>query len=95
MIVEFTRSFDRNFSKLPIALQKEAKGVVGEFLDCYTHRQFPKSLRMHKCGPFVSLSVSMSYRIFVSPTAGGVKFVFVGDHKDADDYLKKNCLFAN
>ena len=90
MIVEFTRSFDRNFSKLPRVLQKEIKSVAGEFLDCYTHRQFPKSLRAHKCGPFISLSVSMNHRIFVSPIVGGVRFVFVGDHKDADNYLKKN-----
>ncbi len=89
MIVEYTRSFDRNFSKLSSDLQGEVKKAIGEFLDCYTHRQFPKSLRAHRCGPFISLSVSMNYRIFVSPISHGVKFVFVGDHEDVDDYLKR------
>ena len=89
MIVEYTRSFDRNFSKLPSYLQEEVKTAIGGFLDCYAHRQFPKSLRAHKCGPFISLSVSMNHRVFVSPVRGGVRFVFVGDHRDADDYLKE------
>ena len=89
MIVEFTRSFDKHLSRLPNALQEEAKSVIGEFLDCYARSQFPKGLRAHKCGPFISLSVSLNCRIFVSPIAGGVRFVFVGGHQDADDYLKR------
>lgn len=89
MNVEFTRSFDRAFTKLPSDLQGESKKVIALFLDHYTRRQFPKGIRAHKCGPFVSLSITMNYRIFVLPIPGGVKFVFIGDHRDAEDYLKK------
>ncbi len=89
MIVEFTRSLDRRFYKLPRELQNETKSVVDFFLSYYASRQFPKSLRVHKCGRFLSLSVTMNYRVFVLPIRHGVKFVFVGNHKDAVDYLKK------
>jgi len=64
--------------------------AVETFIDCYLTRQFPKGLRAHKCGPFLSLSVSMNYRIFILPIVGGIKFVFIGDHEDADRYLKRN-----
>ena len=59
-------------------------------MDGYLTRQFPKGLRMHKCGPFLSLSVTMSHRVFVLPISGGIKFVFVGNHEDAERYLKRN-----
>ena len=89
MIVEFTRNFDRQFTELSKDLQADTKEMITFFLDYYTSRQFPKSLRVHKCGRFLSLSVSMNYRVFVLPIQGGVKFVFVGDHRDAANYLKK------
>ncbi len=89
MNVEYTRSFDRNFEKLPRAVQTITQGVIGEFLDYYSKKQFPKGLRVHKCGPFVSISVTMNFRIFVSPILGGIRFVFVGNHQDAEDYLKR------
>jgi mRNA-degrading endonuclease YafQ of YafQ-DinJ toxin-antitoxin module len=89
VIVEYTKSFDRNFSKLQGDIQKEVKDIIREFLNFYTRRQFPKSLRAHKCGPFISLSASRDTRVFVSPISSGVRFVFVGNHKDADDYLKR------
>ena len=90
MRVEFTKSFDRQYGKLPDELQKTTKEVLSFFLDYYASRQFPKSLRVHKCGRFISLSVTMNYRIFLLPVQGGVKFVFVGNHRDAEDYLKKD-----
>lgn len=89
MIVEFTRSFDRNFEKLPIDLQIKTRRAVETFIDCYTARHFPKGLRVHKCGPFVSISISIRHRIFILPIPGGIKFVFVGDHADADRYLRR------
>ena len=89
MIVEFAKSFDTNFYRLSRELQIKARQTVSRFINCYQHRRFPKALRVHKCGPFLSLSISMSHRIFVLPITGGVKFVFVGDHDDADRYLTK------
>ncbi len=89
MIVEFTKSFDRQFSGLSHELQKDVREVLSIFLDYYASRQFPKSLRAHKCGRFLSLSVTMNYRIFVLPLHGGVKFIFVGNHRDAEEYLKR------
>ena len=89
MIVEYTKSFDRQYSGLPPDLWRQTKETVSFFLDYYASRQFPKSLRMHKCGRFLSLSVTMNYRIFVLPVRRGVKFVFVGNHRDAEAYLKK------
>lgn len=89
MIVEYTRSFDKNFSNLPADIQIKSREVIKIFIDCYASQQFPKSLRIHKCGPFVSISITMRYRIFLLPIDNGIKFVFVGDHKDAEDYLKK------
>ena len=88
MIVEFTRSFDANFTKFPPELQKKSRSTVEIFIDCYLKRQFPKGLRVHKCGPFLSLSVTMKYRIFVLPIPDGIRFVFIGDHVDAERYLK-------
>ena len=88
MIVEFTRSFDKNFEKLPTDIQLKSRQIIETFIDCYASRQFPKSLRVHKCGPFLSLSVSIRHRIFVMPITSGVKFIFIGDHEDADNYLK-------
>ena len=89
MIVEYTRSFDRQYAGLSDALQQEVRETIGFFLDYYASRQFPKSLRVHKCGRFLSLSVSMNCRVFVLSIPRGVKFVFVGDHHDALNYLKR------
>jgi len=89
LIIEFTKSFDREFAGLSPDLQTKSRQTIEKFINCYTSKQFPKGLRVHKCGPFLSLSVSMSRRIFVSPIPGGIKFVFVGDHEDADRYLKQ------
>lgn len=89
MTVEFTRGFDERFARLAPDLQAKCRDAISAFLDCYASRRFPKGLRVHKCGPFISLSVSMKHRIFVFPVAGGVKFVFVGDHADMEKYLKK------
>lgn len=88
MTVEFTKSFDRQYASLPSDLQKRTKETLVFFLDYYASRQFPKSLRIHKCGRFLSLSVTMNYRILLLPIHGGVKFVFVGNHRDAEKYLK-------
>ena len=90
MIVEFTRSFDKGFSRLPAGLQLKSKETIQNFIDCYADRHFPKGLRAHRCGPFLSLSVTMNYRILVLPIEGGIKFVFIGDHKDAENYLKRD-----
>ena len=89
MIVQYARCFDRQYAKLPGALQKDVDEVVSFFLRYFASRQFPNSLRVHKCGRFLSLTVTMNYRVFVLPIRDGVKFVFVGTHKDAENYLKK------
>ena len=89
MNVEFTRSFDKQYSGLPQDLQRQAKETIGFFLGYYASRQYPKGLRIHKVGRFLSLTVKMNYRIFVVPIQGGVKFMFVGNHRDAENYLKK------
>lgn len=89
MIVRSTSSFDRQFAALEHSLQDKVRETIGFFLDYYASRQFPKSLRVHKCGRFLSLSVSMNYRVFVVSIPAGVRFVFVGDHHDAETYLKK------
>ena len=88
MTVEYTKSFDRQFGGLPDDLQSQTREVIATFLDYYASRQFPKSLRAHKCGRFLSLSVTMNYRVFLLPIRGGIKFVFVGNHRDAEGYLK-------
>ena len=88
MNVEFTKSFDSQFSHLSEDLQLKARSAIERFIDCYQSRRFPKGLRVHKCGPFVSISVTMKHRIFITPIPGGIKFVFVGDHTNADRYLK-------
>ena len=90
MIVEYTRTFDRNYSRMSPHLQSEAKEAIDRFLDSYASHQFPKGLRVHKCGPFISLSISMNTRIYVSAIRGGVRFAFIGDHQDADNYLKRS-----
>lgn len=89
MRVEFTGNFDKNFSKFDLWLQKLSKKTIEEFIDSYTHKQYPKSLRAHKCGPFLSISITMNYRIYVLPIPDGIRFVFIGDHKDAENYLKR------
>lgn len=89
MNIEFTKSFDKGFASLSGPLQKKARKAIDLFLRAFESRQFPKGLRVHKCGPFISLSASMDIRIFVFPISGGVRFVFVGDHEDADRYLRK------
>lgn len=89
MIVQYTKSFDRSYAALPKYLRDASKETIALFLKHYASRDFPKGLRLHKAGPFLSLSVTMNYRIFVSPIPGGLRFVFIGDHKDADNYLKR------
>ena len=88
MIIEFTKSFDRQFEGLAPDMQGKARQVIDKFMTCYASKQFPKGLRVHKCGPFVSISVSMNYRIYISPISDGIRFVFIGDHAAADRYLK-------
>ena len=89
MIVEYTKSFDNQFLTLPLDLQKKARQSIDVFIDCYVDRQFPKGLRVHKCGPFLSLSLTLAHRIFVRPISGGIRFIFIGDHEDAGRYLKQ------
>ena len=90
MIIEYARSFDQNFAKHSVELQAKARQTVAMFIDCYAAKHFPKGLRVHKCGPFISISFTMKHRIFVLPIPDGIKFVFIGDHEDADRYLGKN-----
>ena len=89
MNVESTQHFNSEFDKLPAELQEKNRKTIISFIAAYQTRQFPKGLRIHKCGPFISISVTMDYRIFVSAIPGGVRFVFVGDHDEADRYLRK------
>lgn len=89
MRIEYARSFDKNFSSLSHELGWQCRQAIANFLDAYADRVFPNSLRVHRCGPFISLSINMSYRIFVLPIEDGVRFVFVGDHKAAENYLKR------
>ena len=88
MNIEFTRSFDRGFKGLPASLQEKSRKAIDAFIESYELRRFPKGLRIHKCGSFLSISVTMNYRIFAYPISGGIRFVFIGDHEDADRYLK-------
>ncbi|OQA53730.1 MAG: hypothetical protein BWY42_01801 [Candidatus Omnitrophica bacterium ADurb.Bin277] len=89
MNILFTKAFDAEFEALSRPLQEKSRKTLDTFLRCYESRRFPKGLRIHKCGPFLSLSVTMQYRIFVLPVEGGLSFVFIGSHNDADRYLKK------
>ena len=87
MIIEFTKSFDEGYQSLPPTLQLKSRQAIDSFICSYESRQFPKGLRIHKCGPFLSISVTMKHHIFVFPIMGGIRFVFIGDHEDADRYL--------
>lgn len=89
MNVEVTKSFEVGFAALPEPLREKSRKAIDVFLRSFESRRYPKGLRIHKCGPFLNLSVTMRHRIFVSSIAGGVRFVFVGDHEDADRYLRK------
>ncbi len=89
MNIEFTKSFDKGFANLSDLLQKKSHKTIDTFLRAYESRQFPKGLRIHKCGPFFSVTIAMNYRIFVYPITDGIRFVFIGNHEDADRYLKK------
>ncbi|OGW83577.1 MAG: hypothetical protein A3C47_07305 [Omnitrophica bacterium RIFCSPHIGHO2_02_FULL_51_18] len=89
MIIEYTRIFDRNFAELPTEIQLKSRQSIETFIDCYVSHRFPKSLRVHKCGSFLSLSVSIRHRVFVLPIKGGIRFAFIGDHEDADNFLKR------
>ncbi len=88
MIVEYGRSFLKAFDRLPKEYQQDVRDLIELFLDYYASRQYPKGLRVHKCNRFLSLSLSMNYRVFALPVSGGVKFVFVGNHDDAVQFLK-------
>lgn len=91
MNIEFTRGFrgfDEGYAALPQQLQLKSRKAIDQFIQSYEIRQFPKGLRIHKCGPFLSISVTMKHRIFAYPITGGIRFVFVGDHEDADRYLR-------
>ena len=89
MRVQFTATFDRNLAKLRPEVKTLAQERIEDFLESYTRKVFPKSLRVHKCGPFISVSVTMNYRIYILPISDGIRFCFIGDHKDADNYLKR------
>ncbi len=90
MIVEYTAAFDRMYLELEARLQVGAKSTIRTFLERFEGKQFPKGLRVHKCGPLISLSVDMSHRIYLMPIPGGIRFVFVGDHQAAERYLKNS-----
>jgi hypothetical protein len=87
--IEFTKSFDEGFAALPALLREKSRKAIDSFLSSFESRRYPKGLRIHKCGPFISLSVTMKHRIFVASIPKGVRFVFIGDHEDADRYLRK------
>ena len=88
MNIEVTKNFEDGFAALPEPLREKSRKVIDSFIRSFESRRYPKGLRIHKCGPFISLSVTMKHRIFVSTVAGGVRFVFIGDHEDADRYLR-------
>ena len=88
MNIEFTKGFDAGYSRLPQMLQIKSRKAIDQFIRSYETRQFPEGLRIHKCGPFLSISIIMKHRVFACPIAGGIRFVFIGDHEDADRYLK-------
>ena len=88
MNVEFEEAFTEGFGRLPTEIQVKCRERVRDFGICYAKRQFPKSFRLHKCGHFLSVSITMNYRIFVRPIPGGIKFSFVGNHDDADRFLR-------
>lgn len=88
MNIEFTKGFDRGYKSLSPTLQLKGKEAIDQFIHSYESHRFPKGLRIHKCGPFLSISVTMKHRIFAFPIPGGIRFVFIGDHDDADRYLK-------
>ena len=89
MNIEFTKSFDEGFATLPAVLQQKSRAAINRFLQAYESRRFPKGLRLHKCGPFLSISVTIRHRIFAYPLQGGIRFVFIGDHEAADRYLNR------
>ena len=88
MNIEFTKSFDEGYAGFPETLQLKSRKAIDQFIRSYESRRFPKGLRIHKCGPFLSISITMKHRVFACPIAGGIRFVFIGDHEDADRYLK-------
>ena len=88
MNIEFTKTFDEGYRKLAPTLQLKSRKAIDNFIRSYESHRFPKGLRIHKCGPFLSISVTMKHRVFAYPIAGGIRFVFIGDHEDADRYLK-------
>ena len=88
MNIEFTKSFDEGYARLAQTLQLKSRQAIDRFIQSYESHQFPKGLRIHKCGPFLSISVTLKHRVFAYPISGGIRFVFIGDHEDADRYLK-------
>ena len=88
MNIEFTKGFDGGYVSLPQTLQIKSRQAIDTFIQSYESRRFPKGLRIHKCGPFPNISVTMKHRVFAYPIAGGIRFVFIGNHEDADRYLK-------
>ena len=88
MNIEFTKSFDEGYASLPKILRIKSRAAIDRFISSFESRQFPKGLRIHKCGPFLSISVTMNHRVFACPIEGGIRFVFIGDHEDADRYLR-------
>ncbi|MFH1800756.1 MAG: hypothetical protein ABH891_07955 [Candidatus Omnitrophota bacterium] len=89
MNIEFTKNFDKEYASLSGPLREKSRKAVDLFLRACESRQFPKGLRLHKCGPFISISVTLSHRIFALPVHGGMRFVFIGDHEATDRYLRK------
>lgn len=89
MIVRYAAGFDRMLGGLPEHLQEETRKLITVFLERFAGKEFPQGMRVHKCGPFISLSIDLDYRIYLRPIPGGLFFVFVGNHRDADRYLKK------
>lgn len=89
MIVRYSTGFDRMLEKLPEHIQEGGRNVIASFLERFVGKEFPKGLRVHRCGPFISLSIDPDYRIYLKPIPGGICFVFIGNHRDADRYLKK------
>ena len=81
MEIRYKPSFLRDFKRLPIAIQIEAKERITEFKNVENHQKLKVHKLKGKLKNFYSFSITYSHRIVFSyETKEIIVFLAVGDH---------------
>lgn len=81
MEIKYKPSFLRDFKRLPVEIQEEAKERIVSFTNTSNHKKLKVHKLKGKLKDYYSFSVTYSHRIvFQYETKKSIVFIAIGDH---------------